>query len=134
MQRRIMLGVGIMLMALIFGVSAETGHAQTIAVDYTKAHAIWDEPTLAGVPTSYTLKCATTAGGPYTKTKNYPVALPLTTTNGIVPLSDLITTSGTYFCVVSASGVIGESANSTEVTFQAGRLPAVPASLAITAN
>lgn len=115
---------------LAFGGLAE---AQAVAVDYTKAKASWNEDVTAGVgiPTAFTLKCGTAAGGSYSMTKAYPVTPPLTTAGGQVPLSDLVTTSGTYFCVVSAKNLIGESANSTEVTFQAGRIPPVPTGLAI---
>jgi hypothetical protein len=133
-SRRNIMRTSLLLLLIGMLVFVGSANAQAVAVDYTKAHATWTEDTLAGVPTSYTLKCGTTAGGPYTKTKNYPVAPPLTTTSGIVPISDLVTTSGTYFCIVTASSLIGESAPSTEVTFQAGRVPSVPQGVAITPN
>lgn len=109
--------------------------AQAVPIDYTKAHATWSEnsPVFA-VPTSYTLKCGTVAGGPYTKTKNYPVAPPLTTASGVVPISDLVSAPGNYFCVVTASNILGESANSTEAGFQGGAIPSVPTGLAFTPN
>lgn len=128
MMRATVISIGALVALVALGGLAE---AQAVPVDYTKGHLAWTEDPLAGVPTSYTMKCGPTSGGPYTKTKNYPVAPPLTTSAGNIPISDLVTVSGTYFCVVSASSIIGESANSTEVTFQAGRLANVPTGLAV---
>lgn len=127
-MKRLFTIIGVLVLVGMFGVA----HAQAVAVDYTKAKASWTMDTTAGVgvPTAYTLKCGT-ATGVYTKVKTYPVVAPLTAAGGVVPISDLITTTGNYFCAVSAQNLIGESANSTEVNFQAGRVPPVPAGLAI---
>jgi hypothetical protein len=121
-----------MLPALLWALPA-LAQSPTV-MDYSKASLAWTEPTAtstSGIPTSYTLKCGPTKGGPYTLTKNYPIGGPETVTGGIAPLSDLITTSGTYFCVVSASNSTGESAPSTETMFQAGLVPGAPTGLAV---
>lgn len=127
--------VGLMMVAAVFALQfGGLAEAQAVAVDYTKAHLTWDEPVVAGaIPTSYKVKCGT-ATGTYTLSKTYLIAPPLTTASGIIPIGDLVTVPGTYFCVASALNVIGESANSTEITFQAGRIPPVPSNPAITPN
>jgi hypothetical protein len=107
------------------------GQAATV-VDYSQAKLSWTEAASpGGPPTSFTVKCGTTPGGPYALTKSYPVVGTMTAAGGAVSISDLITTSGTYVCVVSASNAIGESANSTELPFQAGLAPPAPAGLGL---
>lgn len=40
-----------------------------------------------------------------------------------MPINQIITAEGTYFCVISAVNSIGASAPSTEVSFRAGKVP-----------
>lgn len=106
------------------------GYAEAqVLVDYTKGHLTWNQqPTTASpdAPTSYVVYCGTKSGGPYTVSKSYPLAGDETVTGGSVLLSDLISSPGIYFCVVTAQNIGGGSPNSTEVTFQGINVP-VPA-------
>ena len=63
--------------------------------------------------TSYTVKCGTTAGGPYSVTRTV-AGTPLATT---LAINQVVTAAGRYFCVVTATNAGGESGTSNEVTF-----------------
>ena len=98
------------------------------ALDLGKATFSWTASVVDathGAPTSYTLKCGTAAGGPYALTLSVPV--PATST----AVKNLVTTAGTYFCVVTALNAGGESPASNEVTFQGAWAPSPPATLQV---
>ena len=98
------------------------------AVDLGKANFLWTAPVIDathGAPTSYTVKCGTATGGPYTLTGI--VTAPSTTE----AVSAVVTTAGTYFCVVTASNTGGESVPSAEITFQGAFSPLAPSGLMV---
>ena len=70
-----------------------------------------------GAPTSYTIKCGTTTGGPYPNTISVTGApVPVTVawagwTVGTPPVQ------GTFYCIATASNASGESGPSNEVNF-----------------
>ena len=74
--------------------------------------------------TSYTVKCGTTAGGPYSVTRTI-AGTPLATT---LAINQVVTAAGRYFCVVTATNAGGESGPSNEVTFSFAP-PNAPANL-----
>ena len=63
--------------------------------------------------TSYTVKCGTATGGPYTLTRSV-AGTPLSLT---IPINQVVTAAGRYFCILTATNAGGESGNSNEVTF-----------------
>ena len=100
------------------------------AVDLGKANFSWTASVVDathGAPTSYTVKCGTATGGPYTLTGIVNGSPPVT----IEPVTAVVTTAGTYFCVVTASNAGGESANSAEVSFQGAFSPLAPSGLVV---
>ncbi|WP_445739126.1 glycoside hydrolase family 6 protein [Paenibacillus sp. FSL H7-0323] len=79
--------------------------------------------------TSYTVKSATTSGGPYTT-----VAAGLTTTSYT---NTALTNGATYYYVVSATNSVGESADSTQASAApaaVATVPAAPTNLVATAG
>ena len=100
------------------------------AVDLGKANFSWTAPVVDathGAPTSYTVKCGTATGGPYTMTGIVSGSPPVT----IEPVTAVVTTAGTYFCVVTASNTGGESVPSAEITFQGAFSPLAPSGLTV---
>ena len=117
---------------LVLGILAQ-GIAQTLSVDLNQASFTWTASVADathGTPTSYTMKCGTAAGGPYSTTKSV-VGTPLPTS---IAANQVLTTPGTYFCVVTASNQFGESLASNEVTFAIGYGPSGPTGLSIIAQ
>lgn len=100
--------IGVVIVFLIGLVGVASAQAATFS---------WT-PGVGGDPaTKYTLKCSTTAGGPYTAATQDVTGTPLPTSVS----SSFITSPIKLFCVVTASNVRGESSPSNEVVF-----PAVP--------
>ena len=71
-----------------------------------------------GIATEFRLKCGAISKT-YTFTKIIPDPAART-----IPLSQVVTTVGKYFCAVTAANQYGESGASNEVFFDAGRVPA----------
>ena len=116
-----------MLICLLWAgpVSAQT----SISVDIAKARFAWSWVQGAGGPvTAFRMKCGPSAG-------TYPtlVSIPDPDARSLM-LSAIVTEPGKYFCAVSAANQFGESANSNEVTFDAGVGPVAPADLQIQAQ
>lgn len=105
-------------------------HAQTtITVDLMQARLVWEwAQGSGGVVEAFKLKCGPTSG-------TYPtvVSFPNPAARS-APVSGIILKPGTYFCVISAMNIFGESSNSNEVTFNAGTVPIAPTNLRISAN
>ena len=100
------------------------------ALDLGKGTFSWTAPIVDsthGAPTSYTLKCGGAAGGPYALTRAV-TGTPLPTS---LAVNQVVTTVGTYFCVVTASNVGGEGPPSNEVSFQGDWSPSSPANLQV---
>ena len=98
------------------------------AIDLGKANFSWSASVVDATheaATSYTVKCGTATGGPYALTKS--VTAPTIT----LPVTQVVTTAGNYFCVVSASNTGGESANSAELSFQGAFSPSSPSGLTV---
>ena len=78
-------------------------------------------------PTYYTVKCGTVTGGPYTmiaSTASAVTTLPIASVPGV-------TAPGTYYCVITASNLAGESGNSAQVAFSLATVPSVPSGLQV---
>ncbi|MFC5470741.1 glycoside hydrolase family 9 protein [Cohnella suwonensis] len=99
------------------GVTATAGNAQ-VALSWTAS----------GGATSYTVKRATTSGGPYTNAATEVMATSYTNTG--------LTNGTTYYYVVSAVNSVGESSNSTQTsaTPAAPQPPVAPTGLTATAG
>ena len=110
--------------------SLATAQAQTtVAVDITKAKLTWTwTQGTGGMPTAFRVKCGNVTG-----TYGILVSLPDPAARS-ASVASVITAAGKYFCVVSAANQFGESANSNEVSFDAGTVPVAPAGLVIQAQ
>ena len=100
------------------------------ALDLGKAPFSWGGPVEDATPSaaeSYTIKCGGAAGGPYTLTKAVIGTPPPTT----LPVNQVVTSAGTYFCVVTASNAGGEGPPSNEVSFPAAWSPSPPQNLQV---
>ncbi len=75
-------------------------------------------------PTSYTVKCGNAAGGPY------PTLIPVSGSPLPTTVVWTIAAPGTWFCVVTASNIFGESGASNEVTFRYAP-PSAPSGLTV---
>jgi hypothetical protein len=100
--------------------------ATSVAVDITKAKMTWgwDKGT-GGDAAGFNVKCGTTSG-------SYTIVVPLTDPAArSIPVSQVISATGKYFCVITAVNQFGESAPSNEISFDAGTVPVPPAGLTI---
>jgi len=101
----------------------------TISVDIAKAKFTWSwTQGTGGLVEVFTVKCGPASG-------SYDILVDLADPAArSVPVNQVVTASGTYFCVVTAKNTFGESGASNEVTFQAGQIPNPVDTLAIQAN
>ena len=107
------------------GVSAQA----VISVDITKARLSWTwTQGTGGAVSEFRVKCGATAGS-YTGT-----TVLTDPTARSVPVQQVVSGPGNYFCVVTAANQFGESGSSNEVPFAAGNAPAAPSGLQITAQ
>ncbi|WP_407643526.1 glycoside hydrolase family 6 protein [Cohnella endophytica] len=109
---------GVTIPAAPTGLTATAGNAQ-VALSWTASSGA----------TSYTVKRATTSGGPYTNVATGVTATSYTNTG--------LTNGTTYYYVVSASNSAGESANSTQASATPSTgvtIPAAPTGLTATAG
>lgn len=101
----------------------------TLAVDIDRATLSWNWSVGTGSPVEeFRVKCGPSTGS-YTIT--HIVADPAARS---VPVKDLITNAGTYFCAVSAANAFGESALSNEISFDTGSIPLPPTNLKVSAQ
>ena len=100
-----------------------------ISVDITKSRLAWTwAQGTGGAVAEFRVKCGPGAG---TYTSTVVVADPAARS---VPVQQVVSGPGNYFCVVSAANAFGESGPSNEVPFAAGNVPAVPSGLQLTAQ
>ena len=100
-----------------------------ISVDITAARLSWTwAQGTGGAVAEFRVKCGPTAG---TYTSTTVLADP---TARSVPVQQVVSGPGTYFCVVVAANQFGESGPTNEVNFTAGNAPAAPSGLQITAQ
>lgn len=104
--------------------------AQTvISVDITKARLSWTwTQGTGGAVMEFRVKC-----GPTTATYTTTLVLPDPAARS-VPVQQVVSGPGNYFCVVTAANQFGESGASNEVPFSAGNVPVAPSGLQITAQ
>lgn len=89
-----------------------------VTVDIAKANMSWSwSQGEGGAVEKWLIKCGPTAGS-YTSTVQ--LAVPAARS---IPLTQVVSTVGEYFCVVAATNTFGPSANSNEVRFIAGKAP-----------
>lgn len=106
-----------LLIAMLL-VATVYAQAAPVVVDLSKAQFRWTwVQGTGGMVEKWIVKCGPTTGA-YTLTKDYPdPALRQ------VPLSSIITTEGTYFCMVLAANAGGSSGPSPEASFRAVKVP-----------
>lgn len=80
----------------------------------------WNAPVGPQPVSTYTVKCGNALGGPY------PLAASIAAPTTTLPVANVVTIRGTYFCVVTASNIAGESGASNEVSFQVETAPSPP--------
>ena len=121
---------GLILLCAFWGVMATPAWAQTILnVDITRARLSWNwTQGTGGAAAEFRIKCGPTAG---TYTSTTVLADPAARS---VPVQQVVSGPGTYFCIVTAANQFGESGPSNEVPFVAGNAPAAPSGLQITAQ
>ena len=104
--------------------------AQTvISVDITKARLSWTwTQGTGGAVAEFRVKCGPSAG---TYTSTTVLTDPAARS---VPVQQVVSGPGNYFCVVVAANQFGESGPTNEVNFTAGNAPAAPSGLQITAQ
>ena len=112
---------------LLFPIGTE---AQTVlSVDITRAQLSWNwTQGTSGAVAEFRVKCGPTAS---TYTSTVVLADPAARS---VPVQQVVSGPGTYFCIVTAANQFGESGPSNEVPFVAGNAPAAPSGLQITAQ
>ena len=122
--------IRLVLSVLLVLLVATPAHA--LVVDYTKGTFSWTWTPGTGSPaTSFNMKCGA-ATGVYTVVKSYVNPTPTVPTSMTKPISDLITTPGTYFCNVTAVSQFGlESSPDGEVTFQGDTTPSPATGLTV---
>lgn len=102
--------------------SAEAQTPTAILVPYDTAKFSWTwtqgSGATAGTATEFRVKCGAVSKI-YTLTKVIPDPAART-----IPVSQVITAVGKYFCAMTAANQYGESGASNEVFFDAGRVPA----------
>ena len=121
---------GLILLCAFWGVMVAPAWAQTvISVDIARARLSWNwTQGTGGAVTEFRVKCGPTAG---TYTSTTVLADPATRS---VPVQQVVSGPGTYFCIVTAANQFGESGPSNEVPFAAGNVPAAPSGVQITAQ
>jgi hypothetical protein len=118
---RRMVSMVVALLALSPGVLA----AQTV-VDLSKAKFYWDwTQGTAGPATEFRIKCGPAVG-------TYPTIVAVSPTLRVFPVNQVIGSSGSYHCIITAANQYGESAPSAEVFFAAGVAPSSPSNLRVT--
>ncbi len=105
------------LLILISSAAAQTPTAIIVPYDTAKFSWAWTQAT-GGPVAEFRVKCGAVSKV-YTITK-----ILVDPTARTVPLSQIVTSVGKYFCAVSAANQYGESNMSNEVFFDAGRVPA----------
>lgn len=117
---------------LIVSALVSPAAAQTVVVDLNKASLAWDwskgQPPNDGDPTSFLAKCGRIAGVYNVQT---PINDPAART---ISLRQILNGQGQWFCVVAAANRYGTSANSNQVSFDAGAVPADPTGLKVQAQ
>ena len=95
-------------------------------MDLTKAKFTWTFfQGTGGAVASFHVKCGA-ATGLYTITK--AITDPTLRT---LPVNQVVTAVGTYFCAITAANQYGESAPSAEVNFTAGASPVAPSGFTV---
>lgn len=118
----------LLILALLLVASPAWAQA-VISVDIAKARLAWTwAQGTGGAVTEFRVKCGPAAG---TYTSTTVLADPGARS---VPVQQVVSGPGAYFCVVTAANQFGESASSNEVPFAAGNVPAAPSGLQITAQ
>ena len=115
---------------VLFLLTATPAWAQAvISVDITRARLSWNwTQGTGGAVAEFRVKCGPTAG---TYTSTTVLADPAMRS---VPVQQVVSGPGSYFCVITAANQFGESGPSNEIPFAAGAIPAVPSGLQITAQ
>ena len=127
-MRRAILGAAMLLGAWL-AAAPEADAQAVISVDITKARLSWTwTQGTGGAVTEFRVKCGPSAG---TYTSTIVLADPAARS---VPVQQVVSGPGNYFCVVIAANQFGESGPSNEVPFAAGNAPAAPSGLQITAQ
>ena len=117
------------ILASSFLFAMEASAQAVISVDITRARLSWNwTQGTGGAVAEFRVKCGPTAG---TYTSTTVLADP---TVRSVPVQQVVSGPGNYFCVVTAANQFGESGPSSEVPFAAGNVPATPSGLQITAQ
>ena len=115
---------GLLMAALLAATSV--GAQTTVAVDINKAKLAWTWSQGSGsAATQFIVKCGPTTGN-YTK-----ITSVTDVTVRQLPVIQAISGPGTWFCVVTAANQFGESAPTSEVTFNAGSIPVSPVGLSV---
>lgn len=105
------------------------GQATTVTVDIAKAALTWQWTQGTGGPVEkWLIRC-----GPSSTNYNILVTLPTPAARSI-PIAQVTSDVGTYYCIVSASNSFGTSGPSNEVSYSAGKAPVSPTALAIQAQ
>ena len=115
---------------VLFMFAATPAWAQAvISVDITKARLSWTwTQGTGGAVAEFRVKCGPSTG---TYTSTTVVMDPAARS---VPVQQVVSGPGNYFCVVLAANQFGESGPSNEVPFAAGNAPVAPSGLQITAQ
>lgn len=121
---------GLLLVCSFLSASAVT--AQTVTVDLNKSALAWDwakgAPPNDGDPTGFIARCGRQAG---VYSANTPINDPQARQ---VAIKSIVNGQGVWFCAVAATNRYGTSANSNQVSFDAGAAPADPSNARVQAQ
>jgi hypothetical protein len=99
------------LLILLLLVVPVSSHAQVFSVNLSSSQFAWTASAIDAThptPASYHVKCGTVKGV-------YPLIVTVPAPATSVLVSKVLTAPGTYYCVVTARNVSGESAPSNEI-------------------
>lgn len=128
---KLSLSVLALVLMLTFNIALHVAFAQltTLSVDITRTNLVWTWAKGAGGDVEkWIFRC-----GPDSGSYSIMVELPAPTARSI-PIAQVVTTPGKYFCTIAASNRFNTSLPSAEVTFEAGRAPGPVSSLKIEAQ
>ena len=115
---------------LLLALFAQLAYGQTtLAVDLDRAALTWNYTQgTGGAVEEFRMHCGPSTG-------NYDTMLAIADPAArSVPVRDVVSGRGRYFCAVSAANIAGESAVSNEVFFDAETIPVAPTNLSVTAQ
>jgi len=118
---------GALVAAMASQANAQSPTSIAINIERSSLQWTWTQgaPPDDGMVTQFNVKCGRASGSYFT---NIPIVDPAARS---VPVKQVITGIGQWFCVVTAANEAGESSPTNEVSFLAGTVPVAPINLIV---